>query len=275
MSGGVFTLVMAHRVVNFKSGIATYESFHKACFREVPVVLHITCHGSQQTLKFEDEKGSFLDIDEKHLNDLVPANSDSNPNPNDRPSLVFLAACHSEILGNILARVIDHVVCCKTNEELKDDQASMFAASFYASLLVGKSVKQAFMAAKSRLSDKGHAESDKYLLLPAEGDHDAVLFSSLEIGEVIDWTPPPPPNNILMLKRSQMYVSPSIPQQLFLCIYFYMMCIVCEHSFPLVRCVTHVMMCDVCMDVGIRPLGLRSSRTVMRFSKVITLNNPI
>ena len=114
--------------------------------------------------------------------------------------MVFVSACHSAEAGNaFVAAGVPHVVAVRLDSKVLDKSAMQFAQVFYAHLLGGDTVREAFdtadrtvRASRSNSSDRdnGAPSSDnggdgggsgvgtsEFLLLP-EGPHDEVVFDS-------------------------------------------------------------------------------------------------
>lgn len=69
-----------------------------------------------------------------------------------RPKLVFINACHSELIGDaFLKSGIPYVVAIQSSEKIEDTAAQLFAEKFYNSLFNGVSVRKSFDDAKDSL----------------------------------------------------------------------------------------------------------------------------
>jgi len=127
-------------------------------------VLHISCHGCCDiTLnegKDDYDKHYYLGIEDKEkpgvmdaLNEIdIPIfNCKDSSNNNNRPDLVFLSACHSSVIGNLIKDAgIPNVIAVNASTKIAEDAATGFAAHFYRSLLEGKTIEEAFIDAKSK-----------------------------------------------------------------------------------------------------------------------------
>ncbi len=95
---------------------------------------------------------------------------------------MVVASCHSEAVGRALvAAKKNHVVCIRASDELDDTTATTFASNFYKSLLCGTNatVMGAFQFADASLRLPDERQSNRFLLLPTGGAHDAEIFSGL------------------------------------------------------------------------------------------------
>ncbi|KAL1515399.1 hypothetical protein AB1Y20_002027 [Prymnesium parvum] len=117
--------------------------------------------------------------------------------------LVFMSACHSRGGGEAFVRAgVPHVVAVKRKERIQDRAAAIFAEAFYYALLRGgKTVRQAFDIGSSAVATahglaEAHSEAGKFVLLPAEDDHDVQILSTLRGGAMYNSSPRPPPNNL-------------------------------------------------------------------------------
>uniref|UniRef100_A0A7S4J0S9 CHAT domain-containing protein n=1 Tax=Odontella aurita TaxID=265563 RepID=A0A7S4J0S9_9STRA len=154
-------------------------------------VLHFSCHGLPDSLVFEDGTGGSQFIDLEGLRDLVSSGSGGGGlgdggvgAKRGRLRLVFVAACHSLPAASAFLRAgAARVVCCRRDEPLRDSAASEFARSFYRALACGRTVRESFESARGAVRaspNVGSAadEADKFMLLPEDGDHDAILFGT-------------------------------------------------------------------------------------------------
>ena len=127
--------------------------------QENPRILHISCHGLKLDLKriqfdnermekenvlvFEKENGEGDLINSKLLNKMI---WEKTPDLD----VIFLAACDSEFAGRIFLKCqARHVICIQKDQKVLDEAAVMFTQRFYQFVFQGKSVCDAFYAAKS------------------------------------------------------------------------------------------------------------------------------
>ena len=97
--------------------------------------------------------------------------------------LVFLAACHSELIGHVFIQSgVKHVVCIRKENEVLDDAACAFTKFFYNGLMNSKTVCDAFVEAKRFVKFKfKQKESDMFILLK-ENIHDCFPVSKCDDG---------------------------------------------------------------------------------------------
>ncbi|WP_298816110.1 CHAT domain-containing protein, partial [uncultured Chloroflexus sp.] len=107
-------------------------------------ILHFIGHGSQKqdgssVLALEGETGMLRLLDVAELQRLIGSR---------RPArLAFLSACHSEGLAKaLLATGVTHVIAINAADAVLDLAARVFARRFYAALLAGRAVAEAFDA---------------------------------------------------------------------------------------------------------------------------------
>ena len=88
--------------------------------------------------------------------------------------VVFLAACHSELIGDMFIKSgVKHVVCIKQKDEVLDAAALTFTKFFYKDLMEQKTVCDAFFAAKGHVEFRYKKfESDMFTLLPKQDAHE-------------------------------------------------------------------------------------------------------
>ena len=87
--------------------------------------------------------------------------------------LVFLAACHSERIGEVFVNSgVKHVICIKQQQEVLDEAALTFTKFFYKALMNRTTVCDAFIQAKSQVElEYKKKESDMFTLLPKQNTH--------------------------------------------------------------------------------------------------------
>ena len=155
-------------------------------------VLHYSGHGEEATLAFEDGGGG------SHA--VAPQLLASACCGEDSPlKLVFVCACHSQTAAAAFLRAgVQHVVAVRSHALILDAAAIQFTKHFYLSLSRGKSVAEAFDAARTAVrtmpkwrtsNQPAEAESAKFVLLPENGDHSAPIFD-LAAGDLVDRSAP-------------------------------------------------------------------------------------
>jgi len=125
-----------------------------------------------------------------------------------RPKLVFVSACHSELIGQAFVECgVPHVVAIHQEDPILDDASREFATTLYMLVLEGRPVKEAFdLAVASVLVDHfrsaATAEHEKFLLLPRDAPaHADAAFPAApgdcgSAGSFRDVSPRPPPGNL-------------------------------------------------------------------------------
>ncbi|OQR90729.1 hypothetical protein ACHHYP_05287, partial [Achlya hypogyna] len=163
--------------VNLHIRLATKESFR--LWSASLTVLHFTGHGNDQWMYVEDPmSGAAVPVSPVEIAALLPEKLSLR--------LVFLSSCASaNIAWAFLSRGVRHVVATKAESELEDKAAIVFTRRFYTSLATGRSVQEAFDAAQAAVANlhstsNPDAVAQKFLLLPLDGDHSAVLFPPVE-----------------------------------------------------------------------------------------------
>lgn len=161
--------------------------------------LHFSGHGMpagdghDSRIIFEDRMGGAHFLSPSDLSELLPSCRE--------PFLVvFVAACHSQAIGQaFIASGARHVICCEHESELDDAAASEFTRAFYGSLVKGFTVKSSFSSGKGAVSVRFCAEeSNKFMLLPKDEDHDVTVFAAKQLVQcndrpVVQSHIPPPP----------------------------------------------------------------------------------
>lgn len=131
--------------------VVTTDDLQRALLRHRPHIVHFSGHGSKtQGIILEDQSGNSQMVDESTLIDLFKILKDSI-------SIIVLNGCYSRHQSDGLSEVIDYTIGVQTT--LADDDAILFAASFYQGLAFGRSVKEAFDLANNRLKAKGVAKA--------------------------------------------------------------------------------------------------------------------
>ncbi len=161
-------------------------------------LLHFTGHGSREldgssVLALEDETGAVRPLAAADLQRLLGANP---------CRLAFLSACHSEGLADaLLAAGARHVVAINAADAVLDLAARVFARRFYAALLAGRSVADAFEAGRAAVAtdDELRAWRDPETLQPSE----ELKFRLLPDGDPIHRQPlaPAPPRGAAAFLR--------------------------------------------------------------------------
>lgn len=158
--------------------------------------IHYSGHGDPDFLAFEDGTGGTHEFDGDLLESLFAAGGTTGV------QLAFVSACYSRAAGDAFVDAgVPHVIAVRLEEPVYDVAAKTFARAFYLALLTNKTVADAFAIGRSSVSAiKGlpapATEAEKFLLLPADGDHDVALFGDALPGTFADITPEPPKTNL-------------------------------------------------------------------------------
>lgn len=143
-------------------------------------ILHLSGHGHQDFLLFEDGKGGSQPVKGDYLKRLIGTGGPFE--------LAIVSACHSEQIANMLVEAgVRHVISIRCDVPVLDSAATAFIGQFYRGLFRGDSIQKAFEMAKLLVEgnpelvkikpqlehiaqQKGEpfvAEEDKFVLLPA------------------------------------------------------------------------------------------------------------
>jgi hypothetical protein len=135
--------------------VATYDNL-KSVMACHPKVIHISCHGDcfvdekvnslVYFLAFEQsERFCVLDqLTEERLKELLGGDADHGV------MLVFVSACHSEMIGQLFKRVgVPVVIAVNSHSQIADDVCRKFARHFYEHLITGNPPLKAFNAGKN------------------------------------------------------------------------------------------------------------------------------
>jgi len=138
--------------------------------------LHYSGHGSPAHLSFEDSAGGLHVVDDAMLRSLCAAGT-------QKLQLVFVSACFSQRAGQAFADAgVPHVLCVNVQEQLLDRAAQIFTHAFYLALACGDTIRDAFdvgTQAVHAAPNMRKSESDKFLLLPLDANHDVSLFDGV------------------------------------------------------------------------------------------------
>jgi len=172
--------------IKFRSFVANQTGLSE-CFNMKPRALHFCGHGVKNNnenfrsvksgkgegdfLIMEDEEGSAEFKSCSHLQYLLQTNQ-----MNDKLEFVFVASCHSSLVGEVFRKAgAKHVICVGREEKILDDACLKFTEHFYQSYFTGRnSVCKAFSDAKEYLKQMPHlpsGEENKFILLKQEGIH--------------------------------------------------------------------------------------------------------
>lgn len=156
--------------------------------------LHFSGHGNEDYLNLEDGKSGLHIFANEKLKELSSAGD-------MKLDFVFVSACFSQKAGKAFVEAgVSHVVCVRLDAKILDIAANDFTKAFYRSLALGHTVKRAFEIGKNAVVSSPRVpnsalESDKFILLPEDGNHDIPIFVSNEVSE---WPPVKPQLPLLM-----------------------------------------------------------------------------
>ncbi|MFK7749001.1 MAG: CHAT domain-containing protein [Kordia sp.] len=123
-----------------------------------PNILHISGHGNtDEQLLLEDLEGYKEEVSIKRLSDVLSGFS-------DHINCVFLNTCHSLAGINDFNQNIAYIIGMKN--EIPDDVAISFSRNFYNSLFNGRTIKDSFKIALSRIAmtDQGDEHIPKLIV---------------------------------------------------------------------------------------------------------------
>ncbi len=137
--------------IDLRIGIMTTDELDKGIADHFNI-LHLSCHGNQEFLLFEDGKGGSHIVPGDFLKKLIGAG---------RPfELAIVSACHSEKIGQMLNEAgINHVVAIRHDVPVLDKAAITFVEYFYRHLIRGETLQKTFDMAK--LLVEGNPELSK------------------------------------------------------------------------------------------------------------------
>lgn len=140
---------------------ARMDDFQQALLKYQPHIVHFSGHGtSAEGIVLEDKLGQSQPVGSKTLAELFTTLKDNI-------RLVVLNACYSKPQARAISKVIDYTVGMK--DEIGDEAAAAFSASFYRALGFGRSVKAAFDLAKVSLMIPALAEDQIPKLIVRKG----------------------------------------------------------------------------------------------------------
>ena len=104
-------------------------------------ILHLSGHGHEDFLLFEDGKGGSQPVKGEYLKRLIGTGGPFE--------LAIVSACHSEKIAEMIAEAgVHHVVAIRCDVPILDSAAIVFIGQFYRNLFRGESVQKAFEMAK-------------------------------------------------------------------------------------------------------------------------------
>ena len=162
------SIMNSNKQIYFKVNFAT-ESNLVDEISQSPVILHYSGHSDRDYLAFEDNGGRMKPL---KCDDIYKIFSSGNV----KVFVVILDSCKSENIGNaLIAAGVEHVIATK-NVEINDEESKKFTSLFHKELLEDKkTIREAF--------DLANNNSERFLLLPTDGNHDVTVFSDCPDGE--------------------------------------------------------------------------------------------
>ncbi|EQC32272.1 hypothetical protein SDRG_10020 [Saprolegnia diclina VS20] len=176
-SEGAAQVHAVHKPIHVYTRLATKQSFRE--WSASVTILHFTGHGNDQWLYMEGAMpGPAVPVSPAEIMELLP----------DKMALrlVFLSSCASaNIAAAFLARGVKHVIATQPASELEDKAAIAFTRHFYGSIASGRTVQEAFDVGQRAVavlhSTANPSEvARKFILLPADGDHEVPIFPPKE-----------------------------------------------------------------------------------------------
>ncbi|KYK28896.1 MAG: hypothetical protein AYK19_20415 [Theionarchaea archaeon DG-70-1] len=196
------------RAGSLRIGVATIDELARSVEEEFNI-LHVSSHGYEEFLLFEDGKGGSQPVTGDYLKKLIRMGCFE---------LAIVSACHSEKIGALLVEAgILHVAAIKCDVPVLDHAAIVFVGQFFRSLFRGDSVQKAFEMAQllvegnpELMKMKRHLEftayrkkkpfvpeEKKFVLLPEESTHlDPLLSQKGPQGTLAIEEPTPSESNL-------------------------------------------------------------------------------
>ena len=210
----IHELSTCKKEISFRIGVATVDELAKS-IEEGFNILHVSCHGREEFLLFEDGKGGSQPVTGDYLKRFIQMGGPFE--------LAVVSACHSEKIGALLVEAgIPHVVAIKCDAPILDHAAIAFVGQFFRSLFQGDALQKAYEMAKLLVEGnpelmriKRHLEfaaykkkeqfipeEKKFVLLPKESTHSDHLLSEVPQGIVTIEEPAPSPSNLPVKPQS-------------------------------------------------------------------------
>lgn len=109
-------------------------------------IIHFDGHGGPGLLLFEDGRGAAFPLKHSQLAAMFA------PDKRAPATLAVLSACHSaSVTGAFVEAGVKHVVAIDSEKTVLDVAARKFVAEFYPSLLLGKTLREAFRYGRARV----------------------------------------------------------------------------------------------------------------------------
>lgn len=167
--------------VKYASSMASIGSF-ATILNKKPMILHFCGHGVENTKVLEglDKEEEFVNNDyllfedkygraEVVSCDLLKEQIRQSYKGNKNLEFVFVASCHSEVVGEVFLHAgASHVLCVKRDEKISDEICNQFTELFYTSLFKeNMTFCEAFDAAKMKIKTRKYfrGEERKFVML--------------------------------------------------------------------------------------------------------------
>jgi hypothetical protein len=152
------------------------NDFASSVIRHQPQILHLSFHG--------DIDGIFYKSDKDGTTQKIPVEAWRSLGAALSPAVkvIMFNCCYSSDIAKELVDSIDFLVAMK--EEISDQAAADFAATFYASLFAGDTVQQAFDYGVAQIASQNNAEEDIPELITRKDASQARFCSNLVFGDL-------------------------------------------------------------------------------------------
>ncbi|MBU7045650.1 MAG: tetratricopeptide repeat protein [Theionarchaea archaeon] len=181
-------LSACNRKMSLRIGLATIDELARGVTDKFNI-LHLSGHGHQDFLVFEDEKGGSQPVTGDYLKKLIGTGGPFE--------LAVVSACHSEKIAEMLVEAgVPHVIAIRCDTPVLDYAATTFIRQFYRTLFRGDSIQKAFDMAKILVEGDPHLvkirpqlefiahkkgepfvpEEEKFVLLPRDTPHSQPIF---------------------------------------------------------------------------------------------------
>jgi hypothetical protein len=136
--------------------LATRSNLNE-CANQKPKIIHFSGHGDKDLIFLEDENGRGDPLKAANLKNIIQSKRLA-----ESLAFVFVAACHSERIGQIFSEAqIAHVICVEESEQIADEACCQFTNYFYNNCLSGKfTICESFIQARDNFPGL-----DKFTLL--------------------------------------------------------------------------------------------------------------
>lgn len=148
-------------VVMIQKWAIRYDDLHQALLQHKPHIIHFSGHGSPTNeILLLDQHGNAKPVSPERLKKLLTILKDNIRG-------VVFNTCYSEEQAQAVAEIVDFAV--GVGDEIEDDGAILFAASFYRGIGFNRSVKEAFDLGVNILEGQGVPNTQLPVLVVREG----------------------------------------------------------------------------------------------------------